>query len=105
MKKIQFNLNERPKLESENVAYVVNSENFNIMRQYVENYYKSKPPHGESWADWFDELIGDEIRQNPEQDYSIYFGYTLFWDSVDYAYKHGYDLYYIIPPMKVMTIE
>lgn len=39
MKKIKFNINERPKMEVEKVGYLVDINNVDIMRQYVDNYY------------------------------------------------------------------
>lgn len=107
MKKIKYNLNENPTLQSKNVAYLVDINNVDIMRQYITKHYTSKPFNSETWANWFDNVIGCKIQQNPTQKYSLYFqdNDTIYWDTAKYAYRYDYEIYYMRPLMKVMTIE
>lgn len=39
MKKIIFDINKKPLLDSDGVAYLVDSKNVDIMRQYIVQYY------------------------------------------------------------------
>ena len=112
MKKIQFNLNERPKMDAEHVAYLVDKTNVDLIQQYIEKYYSQVPNWHKSRIDWYNRIIADEIRQNPEKEYILYFGKkSIGWDDAHdtvyeaIAYSENYDIYYIIPQPTVMTIE
>lgn len=96
-------------MQSENVAYLVDINNVDIMRQYITKHYTdtSKPFNSDTWTDWFDNVIGTKIQQNPTQKYSLYFSdsTTVYWDTAKYAYRYDYDIYYKVPQTPVMIIE
>ena len=84
MKKIKFNINERPKSEAEQVVYLVDKANVDIMRQYVDKYYSEYDTGIESWSKWFEHMIADKIMQHPSNSYYLYFENerSLCWDEV-----------------------
>lgn len=102
MKKIPFNIKQRPMFDSEYVAYMVDSKNVNIMRQYIVQYYSQcycVSAEGRTYVDWFDEIIITKLKQHPDNSYFIYFSQKrLGWDEnqpyVD-ANKTYYKRYYI----------
>lgn len=109
MKKIIFNINEKPKTQEEQVAYLVDKTNVELIAQYIEKYYTNKPWYcSKPWIDWYNEHIANEIRLNIDKKYILYFGeQSLGWDE-DYnavAYEYNYDIYYIFPQPTLITIE
>lgn len=121
MKEIQFNLNERPKTEAEHAAYLVDKTNVDLIQQYIENYYSQAPnwykSHFDGFMyksriDWYNRIIADKIRQNPEIEYILYFGTnSIGWDDAHdtvyeaIAYSENYDIYHVVPPITVIEIE
>ena len=109
MKKMKFNINERPKTEAEKVVYLVDKENVDIMRQYVGKYYPGYQAGIESWSKWFENIIAYKIMQHPSNSYYIYFEneQSLCWDEgyIDVAEQYGYETYYIEPPVLLMEFE
>lgn len=102
MKKIAFDINQRPIFDSEYVAYMVDSKNVNIMRQYVVQYYSQHywdKNKGKTYVDWFDATILSNLKRHPDRNYFIYFYPTaLGWDennSVVHANQTYYKRYYI----------
>lgn len=109
MKEIRFNINEKPKTQDEDVAYLVDINNVDLIAQYVEKYYADKP---EFWTrpciDWYNEHIGNDIRMHTDTTYIIYFGeWSLGWDDTynAVAYEYNYDIYHIVPQPTLMTLE
>ena len=101
MKEIQFNINEKPKTENEQVAYLVDNANVDIIQQYVDKYYN------QSWSHWFCDDISNKIKKKPSRKFYIYFtentvGYDYYTHSI--ANKNGYDIYYVIAN-SLMTLE
>ena len=100
MKKIQFNLNEKPTYVTEHVAYLVTIENVNLMRQYIEKFCEQSVG-GYLWIPWFDNVIGNKIKKNPSNMYYLYFKkeHALGWDEFDngVAKRHHYDIYHVVP--------
>lgn len=102
MKKIIFDINKKPLLDSDGVAYLVDSKNVNIMRQYIVQYYSQcycVSDEGRTYVDWFDEIIITKLKQHPDNSYFIYFSpKRLSWDEnqpyVD-ANQTYYTRYYI----------
>lgn len=120
MKEIKFNINEKPQLRNASVAYVIDKTNVDVMCQYVNKYYghiQAWEKH--SWTDWYNAVIAGRIRKNPNDSYILYFQHnSLSWDynnlpgssAWDYnksaiAYRHGYDMYYIVAAPALITIE
>lgn len=101
MKEIKFNINQLPKTENEQVAYLVDITNVDFIQQYVDKYYDK------SWSHWFCDDISNLIKKKRSRKFYIYFtkntvGYDYYTHSI--ANKKGYDIYYVIDN-SVMTIE
>ena len=109
MKKIKFDITKRPKTDAEHVAYLVDKENVDIMRQYVDKYYRTSSGYFKSWPKWFDEIIADKIIQNPSSTYYLYFGnkQSICWDEgyIDVAERYGYEIYYVVSIPEIITME
>lgn len=100
MNRTRFNLSNKPQLEWDFAAYFVDENNVDLIRQYIEKYYQQFPAivGYKSWLNWFNELIGKEIKTNHEKTFIIYFRQTeLGYDYGDeaVAYDEGYQLYYV----------
>lgn len=100
MNSTRFNLSNKPQLEWDFAAYFVDENNVDLIRQYIEKYYQQfQAIDGyNSWLNWFNELIGKEIKKNHEKTFIIYFRQTeLCYDYGDeaVAYDEGYQLYYV----------
>ena len=100
MNRTRFILSNKPQLEWDFVAYFVDENNVDLIRQYIEKYYQQYPAivGYKSWLNWFNELIGKEIKTNHEKTFIIYFRQTeLGYDYGDeaVAYDEGYQLYYV----------
>ena len=104
----RFILSNKPQLEWDFAAYFVDGNNVDLIRQYIEKYYQQYPAivGYKSWLNWFNEIVGKEIKQNHEKTFIIYFRQTeLGYDSGDdaVAYDEGYDLHYVYDAKKVMV--
>lgn len=101
MKTYNFNLSKRPLLKTDNVAYLVDCNNVELYRQYIEKYYNQKE------LQWFDELILTRIRKQKYEKFILYFSLTEFtygyYSTNTQAYIEPFTLYYVTNA--VMIIE
>ena len=105
---IIFDINQKPQLAIDDVAYLVDKSNVDLLRQYVDKYYQDTVPSGSSWSEWFDSRIGNYIECNINNEFILYFkDNSLGWDNGDdaVAYDDGYDIYYIQRPKQLMKVE
>ena len=93
MKKQQFNLSKKPLLDDDNVAYLVDSRNVELHRNYVEKYY------GNHEVNWFDSNVMREIRNDKSMKLIFYYkpdaiaiNYNIKSSS---AYRDNFTIYYI----------
>ena len=114
MKTINFNINEKTKLAVENVAYLVDESNVDLLRQYVNKYYPDNVTclsESSSWTEWFNNHIGIPIESNINDKFILYFKRkALGWDDSQkaVAYDFGYDIYYVVeakPGKQLMKVE
>ena len=93
MKKQQFNLSKKPLLDDDNVAYLVDSRNVELHRNYVEKYY------GNHELKWFDDVIMKEIRRHKRMRLIFYYKHSAI--GFDYnikscrAYRDNFTIYYL----------
>lgn len=110
MKTINFNINEKPKLAVENVAYLVDESNVDLLRQYVNKYYPDNITclsESSSWTEWFNDHIGLPIESNINDKFILYFKRkALGWDDRQkaVAYDFGYDIYFV-KDKQLMKVE
>ena len=110
MKTINFNINEKPKLAVENVAYLVDESNVDLLRQYVNKYYPDNVTclsESSSWTEWFNNHIGIPIESNINDKFILYFKRkALGWDDSQkaVAYDFGYDIYFV-KDTQLMKVE
>lgn len=95
-----FDINEKPKLVSDHVAYLVDKSNINLLRQYVAKYYRylTTSPIRTTWTKWFDDIIGNSIECSIDDKFILYFdSNSLSWDydRTAVAYDFGYDIYVV----------
>ena len=102
MRTQQFNLSKKPLLDDDNVAYLVDSRNVELYRNYVEKYY------GKHELKWFDDVILKEIRRHKRMRLIFYYKHSSI--GFDYnikscrAYRDNFTIYYITNNM-LMTVE
>lgn len=108
MKKIKFDITKRPKTDAEHVAYLVDNSNVKLMRQYIEKQCPQSAS-GYFWIPWFDDVIGNKIKQDSTNKYYLYFKkeQVLGWDNIDdsVAKAYHYEIYHVVPQPTVIEIE
>ena len=93
MRTQQFNLSKKPLLDDDNVAYLVDSRNVELYRNYVEKYY------GNHDVNWFDDVVLKAIRNHKH--IKLIFYYKQNSIGFDYnikscrAYRDNFTIYYI----------
>ena len=100
MRTQQFNLSKKPLLDDDNVAYLVDSKNVKMHRQYVEKYY------GNHEVNWFDANVMREISNN--RSLKLIFYYKPDAIAINYnikssrAYHNAYTIYYVTNALMIV---
>lgn len=85
----KFDITQEPLLDIDKAAYLVDSKNVEIHRQYVEKYYSNHD------LNWFDEYFMEPIRNNKCRKLMLYYsdGYIRLTNDIPSA--ELYTIYYI----------
>lgn len=96
MKHQKFNISNRPLLEYDGVAYLVDYKNVELHRQYIERYYQRNE------VNWFYREFMKPMLKNKKYSLILYYGTRSL--RYDYELDEIYTLYYITNNM-LMTVE
>ena len=85
----RFDILNKPLLDDDKVAYLVDSKNVEMHRQYVEKYYSDYD------LDWFDTYFMEPIRNDKCRKLMLYYsdGYIRLTNDIPSA--ELYTIYYI----------
>jgi hypothetical protein len=96
----KFDISKKPLLDDDNVAYLVDSKNVKMHRQYVEKYY------GNHEVNWFDANVMREISNN--RSLKLIFYYKPDAIAINYnikssrAYHNDYTIYYVTNALMIV---
>ena len=96
MRTQQFNLSTKPLLDDDNVAYLVDSKNVKMHRQYVEKYYSAHD------LDWFDTYFMEPIRNDKSQKLLLYYSNRFIRISHDISSETRYTIYNITNALMIV---
>jgi len=85
----KFDITQEPLLDIDKAAYLVDSKNVEIHRQYVEKYYSNHD------LNWFDEYFREPIRNNKCHKLMLYYGDGYIRLTNDIPSAEMYTIYYI----------
>lgn len=97
MIKQKFDISKKPLLLYDDNAYLVDSKNVNLHRQYVEKYYDLHELH------WFDDMVMKPIRENKYDTVMLCYRETVITHDYRPGTSCANNIYYITNAL--MTVE
>lgn len=96
----KFDISKKPLLEDDKVAYLVDSRNVEMHRQYVEKYY------GNHEVNWFDANVIRKISNNKSMKLIFYYKPDAIAINYDIkssrAYHNDYTIYYVTNALMIV---
>ena len=92
----KFDILNKPLLDDDKVAYLVDSKNVEMHRQYVEKYYSDHE------LDWFDTYFMEPIRKDKNQKLLLYYSTRFIRISHDISSEKHYTIYNITNALMIV---